>query len=282
MSFRHSMANLAIVTGGGGALGRAFALQLARSHVGRLVLVDADEAAAAAVAAAASRSAHEAGRADFAAEACAFDVADLPSWQHWEQRWRLHDARLGLLVNAAGMGAAAEACAGDVATWRRVMDVNFWGAVWGCRTLGPWLAESADCRPRIINVASIMAALAPPAMGAYGASKAALVAFTESLAAELRPRGVDVCVALPGFFPSGLLAAGNFAEEPLLREAERLTATSRLSADEVATAALRGRGRLYVVEGRRARWLRRWKRWAPESFHRVLAARYRRWRDAER
>jgi short-subunit dehydrogenase len=156
------------------------------------------------------------------------------------------------------------------------MEVNFFGVLNGCHTFGPLLVKHAASRPAIINVASIAAFLAPPAMGAYSASKAAVVALTETLYAELRPLGVGVTVVAPGFFRTGLLSRGEFCSDRHRAQAEKLTRASRFTADDVARSALAAaaRGRLYCVLGDRARWLWRTKRLAPTSLFRILARSY--------
>jgi NAD(P)-dependent dehydrogenase (short-subunit alcohol dehydrogenase family) len=265
------MSRLALVTGGGGTLGAACAVRLARQAGWHVVLADRDQGAAEAVAAAVRREAPS----TVSVETAALDVTSRTDWQRLHDRLRGRGVAFHLLVNGAGICTAAEVGEGSDEEWRQAMDVNFFGTLWGCRTFAEWLRASAAEKPRVVNVASIAGLLGPPAMGAYGASKAAVIALSESFAAEMRPHGVRVCVVAPGFFPSGLLAGGRFAQEVHRSEAERLTAASSLTADEVAAAALAGRGGLYVVLGRRARWLWRWKRWGPETFHRVLAARYR-------
>jgi NAD(P)-dependent dehydrogenase (short-subunit alcohol dehydrogenase family) len=59
----------------------------------------------------------------------------------------------------------------------------------------------------ILNVSSIAGFGASPTVGAYSASKAALDAFSEALAAEVGPLGVRVHVIVPGYFPTNFLAA---------------------------------------------------------------------------
>ena len=263
---------LAIVTGAGSGLGRAFCRRLAAQGSWHVVATDLELARA-------EETRDLVVRRGGSAEARQLDVADPDAWVAVREQLRQSFPRLDLLVNNAGVCMAAEAGQGELASWRRITEVNFFGVLHGCQLLVPWLRESAlqpGPPPAVINVASIAAWLAPPSMGAYSASKAAVVAFTEALHAELRQRGVHVTVAVPGFFASDLLAAGTFATPELARHAQELADSSRITADEVATAALRAaeRGRLYAILGRRARWLARLKRLAPGLLVRMLGARY--------
>jgi short-subunit dehydrogenase len=54
------------------------------------------------------------------------------------------------------------------------------------------------CSGRIVNIASVAGRLGSPGEAAYGAAKAALLAWSEASAAELRPQGVVVQVVIPG------------------------------------------------------------------------------------
>jgi len=169
---------------------------------------------------------------------------------------------------------------GDNADWRRLMDVNFFGVLNGCQILGP-LLERYDHRVpttkrRIINVASVAGLLGAPSMGAYCASKAAVMALSEAMYAELRTAGVHVTVVAPGFFHTGLLESGSFCTPRHRAQAERLSRRAAFTADDVARAALVAseRGQLYCIIGARARWLWRAKRLAPRVLHRVIARNY--------
>ncbi len=115
-------------------------------------------------------------------------------------------------------------------------------------------------------------------MGAYASSKAAVVALTETMYAELRPHGVHVTVVAPGFFRTRLLERGTFTLRRHRAQAEYLTRSARIDAASVARESLAAsrHGRLYVITGRRARWLWRIKRLAPRVLFRIIARRYQR------
>lgn len=270
---------LAIVTGAGGGLGRAFCRRLAAAGDYHVVAVDADEIAGEQALA----EIRDTPLCRFPGEFVRMDVSDRAAWTKLAERLAAELAQrkhLGpsLLVNNAGMCAAAETVGSDPDQWRRLMDVNFFGVLNGCQALGPlWLKYAAQ-RPRIVNVASIAGIISPPSMGAYSASKAAVIALSESLHAELRPAGVGVTVVAPGFFQSGLLDRGDFSTTRHRAEAQRLARRARFTADDVARIALRAseRGQLYAVMGARARWFWRLKRMAPRALQQIIARRYHR------
>lgn len=178
---------------------------------------------------------------------------------------------LDLMVNAAGIGAGGgiEELGADI--WRDVIDVNFLGVVRGTR-LALRHMRTRD-RGLIWNIASAAAFHGLPRAGPYNASKAAVLAFSETLATELAMERsqVRVSVKLSTFYKSSLgrWTLGNPADRS---RAERLMCRSGLSADDVLDQALPGlaSGDFYIVTPVFARILWRWKRFAPGLYLRAL------------
>ena len=280
---------LAIVTGAGSGLGREFCRQLAQAGGWHLVCVDI-------VLADAEQTLAELRQLGAAGEAVELDVTDAEAWLTLRNRLQRDWPRLDLLINNAGVCMSAEVGDGDLAAWRRVIEVNYLGLLTGCHVMTPWLKSSAllakksspsnsrlatrhsQLAPAVINIASVTAFLPAPAMGAYASSKAAVVALSEAMYAELRPHGVHVTVVAPGFFRTRLLERGTFMLRRHRAQAEYLTRTARIDAASVARSSLAAsrHGRLYVITGHRARWLWRIKRLAPRILFRVIARRYQR------
>jgi NAD(P)-dependent dehydrogenase (short-subunit alcohol dehydrogenase family) len=177
-------------------------------------------------------------------------------------------------VGAAGLVGTLPAT-----QWRRVIDTNLVGTALGCETFVPWL-RSHPGRSQLVNVASIAGIIAPAAMAAYSASKAGVIALSESIAAEC-PRGrPGVTIVCPGFFRSGLLDTWHFTSAIEAREAARRMAGTRLTSEALAERVLAAAraNRRYVVVGRTARWLWRLKRLAPAMTTALVGAVYRRLR----
>ncbi len=253
----------AIVTGAGSGLGRAFCLQLARDgwHV---CVTDIDLAAA-------EKTLATLVAARGSGEAQQLDVTDTSGWQNLlkqiQQKW----PRLDLLVNNAGVCAAGEIGEAPLEDFQAVLDVNFHGVLNGCQTMVPWLKKTAP-GGHLVNVASIFGLVAPPTMGAYNVSKAAVVALSETLYGELLPHDIGVTVVAPGFFASQLLNRGRFETDEQRQSARRYMKDASISAEEVVnqTLAALKRKKLYVVLGRKARWVWRLKRCLPASFAKLM------------
>lgn len=266
------MNQLAVIAGGGGTLGRALALELAGRDAWHIVAADVDLKAAQTTIA----RVREAGGQG---EAALLDVADRGAWQSLVSKLRKEHAGVDLLVNGAGICTAGEVGQQPIDDWQRVLDVNYYGVLYGCLAVIPAMKTRGS--GSVLNIASITGLVSMPSMGAYASSKAAVIALSEALYAELLPTGVGVTVAAPGFFPSDLIARGKFADEQLRTMAEELSEHTTLTAEAVAQTALDAveRRQLYAVDGRRSRTFWRLKRLAPNWLTRRIAKRYHKRRD---
>ncbi|MCG8584205.1 MAG: SDR family NAD(P)-dependent oxidoreductase [Pirellulales bacterium] len=206
------------------------------------------------------------------AEAVELDVADHEAWVRLEQQLRDRWPQLDLLVNNAGVAAQGEVGEFPLDDWHWVLSTNLHGTIYGCHTFVPWLKQNPS-GAHIINTASFAAFVSAPSMGAYGVAKAGVVSLSETLYGELRQHNVGVTVVCPSFFETRLLDRGKFREDSVKQMAADLSKYTRLTAETVADAAIRGmqRKKLYVVLRRRARWYWRAKRMLPAWFHKTLA-----------
>ncbi len=188
-----------IVTGGGSGLGEAIALDLAARGV-KVVVSDLRADGAERVAGAI----REAG-----GEAAPFqqDVADPEQCravvEFAVERWgALHYA-----VNNAGIGGAqAPAGETDLDEWRRVLDINLNGVLYGMRYQIPAMLEAGARESAIVNMASIHGLVAAVGNGAYTASKHAVVGLTKNAAAEYGAQGLRINCVGPAYINTPLLA----------------------------------------------------------------------------
>jgi short-subunit dehydrogenase len=124
----------------------------------------------------------------------------------------------------------------------------------------------------IVNVASAASFVCASRTSAYSASKAAVVALSETLFQELAEHHVHVSVVSPGFFRTRLLETAR-APDDARGFAMKLMKRSNLEADAVAREiiAKAADGATHIVLPGSYRWLWRFKRLAPRSFQRWLA-----------
>lgn len=104
--------------------------------------------------------------------------------------------RLDILINNAGISMRALFNESDLDVFKRVMDINFYGAVYATKYALPHILKSRGC---IVGVSSINGHRGTPARSAYSASKYAMEGFFESLRTEVMKKGVHILVVSPGF-----------------------------------------------------------------------------------
>ena len=248
-----------IVTGAGSGLGAALCDLLA-ARGARIIAADIDLAAARATAARCGSKVH----------AVQCDVADLAAVERLAAEADRLIGGVDLLVNNAGVAVVGQVGAVPMADWRWVIEVNLWGVIHGCHVFVPRLR--AQRGGHILNVASAAGLIAMPSMAPYNATKAAVVALSETLYADLADDGVGVSVLCPSFFPTNLTrSARTSVDSKLHRAAMRLVEQGSWTAQEVARAALAGiaAGELHITPQLDLRWAWRLKRLAPTVFQRI-------------
>ncbi|MFI5627741.1 SDR family NAD(P)-dependent oxidoreductase [Nocardioides sp. NPDC051685] len=209
---------VAVVTGAGSGLGAEFAVALAEAGADLVLAARRTDRLAS------TASAVEAvGRQ---ALVVAADVADPDQCAHVVGQAMGRFERIDVLINNAGLGTAVPALRERPEDFRRVLDVNLMGAYWMAQSCAREMKPGSS----IVNVASTLAFIAPPApQAAYAASKAGLVGLTRDLSAQWAGRnGIRVNALAPGYVrtemtedvPSEMLDAFIGARSPLNRLGE--------------------------------------------------------------
>ncbi|MGV9009381.1 SDR family NAD(P)-dependent oxidoreductase [Brevundimonas sp.] len=219
---------IAMITGAGRGIGRATA-ELFAAH-GAVVLVNGRDAARTEAAIAGIRASVPGAQV----EPAIFDLADSEAVKAGFMAVHKTHRRLDVLVNNGGI--LKDALIGMVSAdlLDEVMRVNFTAPFIGCQ-----LASRMMCRQKsgsIINISSIIGRYGNPGQTAYGASKAALLGLTYSLAKEVASDGVRVNAIAPGFIDTGMIEGLPEAKRAKIEAGIRMGRTGR--PDEVASAAL--------------------------------------------
>lgn len=228
---------VALVTGSTRGLGKAIAERLVRD--GAIVVVTGrDEAKAQEVAEGLVASGGK-------AIGLSLEVADADSVQ---RALKTIEERLGtvdILVNNAGVTRDTLLLRMDEDAWNEVLQVNVTGAYRLAR--GVLRGMMKKRWGRIINVSSIVGLIGNPGQTNYGASKAALIGFTKSLAREVATRGITVNAVAPGFIKSDMTDA--LTEEQKQRLAEKIPMGRIGRPEEVAScvAFLAGDDAAYIT-----------------------------------
>ena len=162
----------------------------------------------------------------------ALDVADAPA---------LHDAagdfiaRFGtpdiVIANAGVSAGTLSEYEEDLAVFRRIMDINVYGMA---ATFAPFIKamQVAGGERRLVGIASVAGIRGLPGAEAYSASKAAAIAYLESLRLEMRPCGIKVVTIAPGYIETPMTAVNPY-KMPFLLAADQ-------AAERFAAAIARG------------------------------------------
>jgi NAD(P)-dependent dehydrogenase (short-subunit alcohol dehydrogenase family)/pimeloyl-ACP methyl ester carboxylesterase len=228
---------LVLITGAGSGIGRATALAFAEAGA-RVVAVDRDAEAAARTAEASRR----AGAPEAWAETA--DVSDEQAMEKLAEKVTGAYGVVDVLVNNAGIGLSGSFFDTTTEDWKKVLDVNLWGVIHGCRLFGRRMAERGQ-GGHIVNVASAAAYQPSRALPAYSTSKAAVLMLSECLRAELAGQGIGVTAVCPGFVNTAITSTAHFAgvdgpqEKRLQQRAARLYGLRNYPPEKVARAILR-------------------------------------------
>lgn len=253
------------ITGGACGLGRALAERHARAGW-RVCIGDLDaERCAEALAAIRVHSPHS--------HALACDVTREDALQaaaDWLQReW----GGVDVVVNNAGvaqMGGIAETSLED---WQWAVDINLLGVVRGCKVFVPLLRAQGG--GQLVNIASMAGLVHMPQASAYNATKAAVVALSETLQLELESDGIRVSVVCPAFFRTDLARNMRAANPALEGMTKRLVERARMGADEIADCIFDGiaRGDTHILTHPEAHRFWRMKRLLPYRLYLALMRR---------
>lgn len=157
------------------------------------------------------------------------DVTDHASVQKAAEQIGQHWGGVDLVLIVAGTHTEMRAQDFDLAQARRLLDVNLHGVL-NCVEVALPLIRRSGPGAGIAIVASVAGYVGLPKALIYGASKAALINFTESLYGDLRPEGYGVYLISPGFVDTPLTKKNDFRMPALLPAAE----AARITLDEVA------------------------------------------------
>jgi len=127
------------------------------------------------------------------------DVAEEDQWQAVAEQAIARFRKIHMVVNNAGVGGESGSIESqNKKAWQWALDVNLMGVVYGAKVMVP-LIKQHDEGGWVVNVASMAGMGGVPYSGAYTATKAAVVALSESWAGELESKGINVSVLCPAF-----------------------------------------------------------------------------------
>ena len=252
----------AFITGAGSGLGRALALILAADGWS-LGLTDISQEALS------ETSTLVTGYGVRTYSYC-YDVADKFAYKSAFDDFISHTSGIDLLINNAGVGDGGVFGEYDLANWDWIVSINQMGVIYGTHYAVPNMRKQRS--GHIINIASAAGYATLANMSMYSVPKAAVIAFSESIYAELRPAGIHVSVAMPTFFRTNIMQHGR-GNDQAMSLGDAMLQRSHIMPEEVAMKILTqaGSGRFHIFHPFEARVVWYVKRFLPHTFLRVKA-----------
>lgn len=232
---------VAAITGAGSGIGRALAIRLAADGC-HVALSDIDESGL-------SETAQQLEQFGVTVTSQKLDVADRAAMQAWAGHVVSDHGKVNIIINNAGVALsdAVESMQYDDFEW--LMDINFWGVVYGTKAFLPYIKDTGD--GNIVNISSVFGMVGVPGQAAYNSAKFAVRGFTECLIQELNilDAGVYATCVHPGGIKTNIAGSARVNENavaPVMADAsvaERTAEFHKLARTSPAQAADR------IVEG---------------------------------
>ncbi len=215
---------VAAVTGAGSGIGQALALNLAKEGC-HLALCDVNEKGL-------KETLKKLKGASVNVTHQTLDVSDQEAVYAWADQVVEDHGKVNLIFNNAGVALAGTVDAISIEDYKWIMDINFWGVVYGTKAFLPHMERAGE--GHVVNISSIFGLTSQPLMSGYNASKFAVRGFTESLRQDLEitdskvtttcvhPGGIKTNIAQSARMDSSSMAVTGASQASTLAEFEKL------------------------------------------------------------
>ncbi|WOH38606.1 SDR family NAD(P)-dependent oxidoreductase [Thalassotalea fonticola] len=186
-----------------------------------------------------------------------------------EQAW----GGVDLVFNNAGIGSCGKLNEHDDEEWHRVINIDLWSVIHGCRIFAPLLKKNGG--GHIINTASSAGTLCLAEMAGYNVAKSGVVALSETLNVELSTDNIGVTVVCPTVLKTNISESMK-GETNFEKNIAQQINESKFTPEMVADSTFKGilGNKLYVMPQADARWVWTFKRWMPEKFTKLMTFLY--------
>lgn len=227
--------SVAVITGAASGIGRALAVRLARERIAGIAISDVNREGL-------SETASLAEPFGVPVSSHVIDVSKLEEVQRFANEVVDRHGYVTHLVNNAGVGLLGTFEQISLEDFRWLMDINFWGVVYGCKVFLPILSQQE--RAHIVNLSSVFGFIAPEEQSAYCSSKFAVRGFTESLRHEMAGSNVVVSAVHPGGIKTNIARNSRLGEntpkEWKEQGAKFFDRVARTTPDEAASVIVDG------------------------------------------
>lgn len=241
---------VAAITGAASGMGRTLAVELARRGC-HLSLSDVNEAGL-------QETAQQARAHGVKVTTTRVDTSSRDAVYAWADQTARDHGKINLIFNNAGVALAAALDTVKPEDFHWIMNINFWGVVWGSQAFLPHLKASGD--GHVINTSSLFGLLSVPGNGTYNATKFAVRGYTEALRMELEvmgspvsatcvhPGGIRTNIARTARMDPGAKAITGMEAEEATKRFDKLlnTTTAESAALQILKAVEKNRRRVLV------------------------------------
>ncbi|KZX86222.1 acetoin dehydrogenase [Oleiphilus sp. HI0009] len=256
-----------VVTGAGSGIGRSLAIQLADAGA-LLAISDVNQASL-------DETLNLLSLPHKDVMTMLVDVSKREQMEAFAEKVEDTYGRADLVINNAGVALMQTVEDTSYEDFEWLMDINFWGVVYGTKSFLPLLKRSSD--GAIVNISSVFGLVGIPTQGAYNASKFAVKGYTEALRLELKNTPVTPITVHPGGIKTNIVNSARFyrgtnagqEHKDVKSLFDRLTFTTP---DQAASTILKGvkRKKMKILIGKDAYFYDWAGRWLPESYHRIV------------
>lgn len=261
------------ITGAGSGIGRALALQFAQ-HGSHLALSDMNMAGL--------EQTKEMLKAYPVNVTChQVDVSQQQQVYTWAEDVAKAHGKINVIVNNAGVALSGTVAGLDIKDYEWVMNINFWGVVYGTKAFLPYLEQSGE--GHIVNISSVFGLTSQPFMSGYNASKFAVRGFTESLRQDLwlakscvnsscvHPGGIKTNIAKTARVSDSVTEGTGRSKEDATKEFEMTFFSTPESAAKVIVNGVRKNKRRILI-GADARVFDWMARFLPSAYQAIFTA----------
>lgn len=181
---KHLAGKVAAITGAGSGIGQALAIELAKLGC-EIAISDKNSEGL-------GQTLNQLRSLGAKCSSAELDVSDKDAVYAWADKVVADHGRANMIFNNAGVSLSenVESMSYDNFEW--VMNIDFWGVVYGTKAFLPYLKQSGE--GHVINISSVFGMIGVPSQSAYNAAKFAVRGFTESLREEMELEETNVAV----------------------------------------------------------------------------------------
>lgn len=247
------------ITGGASGLGRELAIRYARAGA-RVLIGDIDDARGAATVAILKGI-------GIKAHYLPCNVREEKDLQRAADWLRANWQGVDIVFNNAGVAQMGPIADISLADWHWIVDINLLGVVRGCKVFTPMFRAQGG--GKLVNIASMAGLIYLPNAAAYNATKAAVVALSETLQLELERDKIQMTVVCPAFFRTDLAKHMRASNADAERITKRMVERARMGPDEIARQIFDGvaKGDSHIITHADSRQAWRLKRFLPYSWY---------------